>query len=213
MFLRLPPLARLLPGLVLYGIADAAMIQAHLGVDPWTVFAQGLVSVTGLSIGVLTNIIGLAVLLLWIPLRQCPGIGTLLNILLIGPSIELGLWILPHPESWAGRITSFTAGLVLLAIASGIYIGANLGPGPRDGLMTGIHARTGWPLWIPRTMVELSVLAVGWVMGGNVGVGTALFALTIGPLCNITLPLLTGESRDRTRTDHHTAERVGPHHW
>ncbi len=197
MFLRLPALVRLIPGLLLYGIADAAMIQAHVGVDPWTVFAQGMVAVTGWGIGVLTNVIGLAVLLLWIPLRQRPGLGTVLNILLIGPAIELGLWLLPRPESWAGRITSFTAGLLLLAVASGLYIGARLGPGPRDGLMTGLHARTGWPLWIPRTIVELTVLAVGWALGGNVGIGTAVFALTIGPLCNLTLPLLDGRPRSR----------------
>jgi uncharacterized membrane protein YczE len=187
MFLRL---ARLIPGLLLYGVADAFMIEAAIGVDSWTVFAQGVSVRTGLGIGLLTNIIGLLVLLLWIPLRQKPGIGTVLNILLVGPGIELGLWLLPTPDALWLRIVFFATGLLLLAVASGIYIGANLGPGPRDGLMTGIHSRYGTPLWVGRTAVEVTVLVIGWILGGNVGVGTVAFALLIGPLCNITLPLL-----------------------
>jgi uncharacterized membrane protein YczE len=190
----LPRLARLIPGLLLYGIADAFMIRAVIGVDPWTVLAQGLSVHSGLGIGLLTNIIGLLVLLLWIPLRQKPGIGTILNILLVGPGIELGLWLLPAPESLWLRVIFFAIGLVLLAVASGIYIGAHLGPGPRDGLMTGIHARFGTPIWVGRTAVEVTVLAIGWVLGGNVGLGTVAFALLIGPLCSITLPLF-----DRSR--------------
>lgn len=187
MFLRL---FRLIPGLLLYGVADAFMIEAAIGVDSWTVFAQGISIHTGLSIGLLTNIIGLLVLLLWIPLRQKPGIGTVLNILLVGPGIELGLWLLPTPDALWLRVVFFVIGLLLLAVASGIYIGAHLGPGPRDGLMTGIHARFGTPLWIGRTAVEVTVLVIGWILGGNVGAGTVAFALLIGPLCNITLPLL-----------------------
>ena len=187
MFLRL---LRLIPGLLLYGVADAFMIEAAIGVDSWTVFAQGISIHTGLSIGLLTNIIGLLVLLLWIPLRQKPGIGTVLNILLVGPGIELGLWLLPTPNALWLRVVFFVIGLLLLAVASGIYIGAHLGPGPRDGLMTGIHARFGTPLWIGRTAVEVTVLVIGWILGGNVGAGTVAFALLIGPLCNITLPLL-----------------------
>jgi len=183
-------LARLISGLALYAFADALMIRAALGVDPWTVFAQGLVAQTGLGFGLLTNIIGGLVLLLWIPLRQRPGLGTVLNVLLIGPIIELSLWILPSmPNVWA-QAGMFTAGLVLLAVASGIYIGAQMGPGPRDGLMTGIHNRFGWPIWVGRFGVEATVLLIGWLLGGNVGLGTLAFALLIGPLCNITLPLM-----------------------
>ncbi|KQM59359.1 membrane protein YczE [Agreia sp. Leaf210] len=183
-------LARLISGLALYAFADALMIRAALGVDPWTVFAQGLVVQTGLGFGLLTNIIGGLVLLLWIPLRQRPGLGTVLNVLLIGPFIELSLWILPAmPNVWA-QAGMFTAGLVLLAVASGIYIGAQMGPGPRDGLMTGIHNRFGWPIWVGRFGVEATVLLIGWLLGGNVGLGTLAFALLIGPLCNITLPLM-----------------------
>lgn len=186
MIRRIP---QLLIGLVLYGIADAMMIRAALGVDPWTVFAQGLSHLTGIGIGWLTNIIGLLVLLLWIPLRQKPGVGTVLNILLIGPSIELGLWLIPTPPELWQQIVLFAGGLLLLAIASGLYIGSHFGPGPRDGLMTGIHARTGWPIWVGRTIVEVTVLIVGWLLGGDVGFGTLAFALLIGPLCGFTLPL------------------------
>ena len=196
MFLRL---VRLIPGLLLYGVADAFMIEAAVGVDSWTVFAQGISVHTGLSIGLLTNIIGLLVLLLWIPLKQKPGLGTLLNILLVGPGIELGLWLLPTPDAMWLRVAFFVVGLLLLAIASGIYIGANLGPGPRDGLMTGIHSRFGTPLWVGRTAVEVTVLVIGWILGGNVGVGTVAFALLIGPLCNITLPLLDPATAKKRR--------------
>lgn len=196
MFLRL---TRLIPGLLLYGVADAFMIEAAVGVDSWTVFAQGISVHTGLSIGLLTNIIGLLVLLLWIPLKQKPGLGTLLNILLVGPGIELGLWLLPTPDAMWLRVAFFVVGLLLLAIASGIYIGANLGPGPRDGLMTGIHSRFGTPLWVGRTAVEVTVLVIGWILGGNVGVGTVAFALLIGPLCNITLPLLDPATAKKRR--------------
>lgn len=182
-------LSRLIPGLLLYGIADAFMIEAAVGVDSWTVFAQGVSLQTGLGIGLLTNIIGLLVLLLWIPLRQRPGIGTVLNILLVGPGIELGLWLLPTPGPLWLRVVYFATGLLLLAVASGIYIGAALGAGPRDGLMTGLHSRFGTPLWVGRTAVEVTVLIIGWILGGNVGVGTVAFALLIGPLCNLTLPL------------------------
>lgn len=188
-------LLRLIPGLLLYGIADAFMIRAALGVAPWTVFSQGLSLHTPLSIGILTNIIGLCVLLLWIPLRQRPGIGTVCNILLVGPGIDLGLWLLPTPETLWARIAFFTAGLLLLAVASGIYIGARLGPGPRDGLMTGLHQRFGIPIWLGRTGVELTVLVIGWFLGGNVGLGTVAFALLIGPLCGFTLPLFDAELR------------------
>lgn len=196
MFLRL---TRLIPGLLLYGVADAFMIEAAVGVDSWTVFAQGISVHTGLSIGLLTNIIGLLVLLLWIPLKQKPGLGTVLNILLVGPGIELGLWLLPTPDAMWLRVAFFVVGLLLLAVASGIYIGANLGPGPRDGLMTGIHSRFGTPLWVGRTAVEVTVLVIGWILGGNVGVGTVAFALLIGPLCNITLPLLDPATAKKRR--------------
>lgn len=186
---RWRPVPRLLIGLVLYGFADAMMIRAGIGVDPWTVFSQGLSRQTGLGIGLLTNVIGLLVLLLWIPLRQRPGLGTVLNVLVVGTMIDVGIAVLPAPELWWTRALLFAGGLLLLAVASGIYIGARLGPGPRDGLMTGLHARTGLPIWIARSGVEVTVLLVGWALGGDVGLGTLLFAALIGPLCSVTLPL------------------------
>ncbi|CAD6006430.1 YitT family protein [Agreia sp. COWG] len=203
-------LLRLICGLALYAFADALMIRAVVGVDPWTVFAQGVGVHTGLSIGVLTNIIGLLVLLLWIPLRQKPGVGTVLNVLLLGPMIDLSLWLVPTVTLWWAQILVFAAGLVLLAVASGIYIGAHLGPGPRDGLMTGIHNRTGWPIWVGRTWVEASVLLAGWLLGGNVGFGTLAFALLIGPLCSVTLPLLGVRSPEKARAAASAARGYAP---
>ena len=181
---------QLLVGLFCYGFAIAMMIQAGIGVSPWDVLGQGVALQSGLPFGVATNLIGLLVLLLWIPIRQKPGIGTVLNVALVGPSAEVGLAILPMPtELWA-QILLFAGGLTLLALATGLYIGARMGPGPRDGLMTGINRKWGWKIWKVRTVIELSVLAIGWVLGGTVGVGTVAFALLIGPMVNAALPLL-----------------------
>jgi uncharacterized membrane protein YczE len=183
-------IGQLLVGLVLYGIAIAMMVHAAIGVSPWDVLAQGISRQTGIAFGLVTNLVGLVVLLLWIPIRQRPGIGTLLNVLLIGPSAQLGLWLLPTPASLWQQILLFLGGLLLLAVATGLYIGARFGPGPRDGLMTGIHNRWGWRVWIVRAAIELTVLIIGWFLGGNVGIGTVAFALLIGPLVQLTLPLL-----------------------
>lgn len=182
-------LAQLLIGLFLYGFAIAMMIRAGLGVSPWDVLGQGTSLQTGIPFGWATNLIGLAVLLLWIPIRQKPGIGTVLNVLLIGPSAEVGLAVVPaQTDIWAQALL-FAGGLVMLAVATGLYIGARMGPGPRDGLMTGLHARFGWPLWTVRTGIEVCVLAIGWALGGSVGLGTVAFALLIGPLVSRTVPL------------------------
>lgn len=183
-------IARLLIGLALYGVGCALTVAAGLGVDPWTVFAQGLSRVTGLGIGWITNLVGLAVLLLWIPLRQKPGVGTIANILLVGTSMQVALWVLPHPDQLWAQTLLLVAGVVLVAVASGLYIGARFGPGPRDGLMTGLHGRFGWPIWACRLTVEGSVLILGWLLGGTVGVGTVVFALGIGPLVHVAMPLL-----------------------
>ena len=183
-------IVQLLVGLFLYGFAIGMMVRAGLGVSPWDVFGQGLVNLTGLSFGWVTNIVGALVLLLWIPLRQKPGIGTVVNVLLIGPSAEVGLAVVPQQTDLAAQILVFAGGLALLAVATGLYIGARFGPGPRDGLMTGLHARTGLPIWLVRAAIELTVLGIGWVLGGSVGFGTVAFALLIGPMVNVTLPLL-----------------------
>ena len=182
---------QLLVGLFAYGIGISLMVQAGVGIAPWDVLTQGISRQTGLDFGLLTNIIGAAVLVCWIPIRQKPGLGTLANVLLIGPSAQLGLWILPQQRMLVFQVLYFVAGLLLVAVATGLYIGARMGPGPRDGLMTGIHARTGWRLWAIRTVIEVTVLLIGWALGGNFGPGTIVFALLIGPLVAITIPRLT----------------------
>ena len=190
--MTLPPLfarrfAQLLLGLFLYGIGISLMVRASVGIAPWDVLTQGLSKQSGLSFGLLTNLIGLVVLLLWIPIRQMPGLGTLLNVALIGPSAAFGLWLFPQFEGLWQQIPAFVAGLGVLALATGMYIGANFGPGPRDGLMTGLHRRTGWPIAAVRTGIEASVLLAGWLMGGDAGWGTLAFALAIGPMCAVTM--------------------------
>ena len=179
---------QLLAGLFFYGFSIGLMIRAGLGVSPWDVLGQGTSIQTGIAFGLVTNLIGLAVLLLWIPLRQKPGAGTVLNVLLVGPSAEVALALMSEPAQLWARILMFAAGLGLLAVATGLYIGARMGPGPRDGLMTGLHARFGWPLWAVRTGIEVTVLAIGWALGGAVGLGTVAFALLIGPMVNRTVP-------------------------
>jgi uncharacterized membrane protein YczE len=181
---------QLLVGLFLYGAGCALTIEAGLGVDPWTVFAEGLSIHTGIGIGWITNIVGFVVLLLWIPLRQKPGVGTIANILLVGTSIQLVLWLVPPVTGLVLQSAVLLGGILLVAIASGLYIGARFGPGPRDGLMTGMNARLGWPIWVCRALVEVTVLLIGWMLGGTVGIGTILFAALIGPLVHIALPLL-----------------------
>src|SRR6478736_7699643 len=196
---------QLLIGLALYGTGCALTIEAGLGVDPWSVFAQGLSIHTGIGIGWITNIVGFLVLLLWIPLRQKPGVGTIANILLVGTSIQFVLWLVPPVSGLALQIPVLLGGILLVALASGLYIGARFGPGPRDGLMTGMNARLGWPIWLCRALVEITVLAIGWLLGGTVGVGTVLFAVLIGPLVHVALPLLDSRRPVRTRQSSPTA--------
>ena len=181
---------QLIVGLLLFGAGCALMIQAGIGLDPWTVFAQGLERQSGIGIGWITVIVGAAVLAAWIPLRQRPGIGTVANILLVGTSIQFTLLFVPEIEGWPLQFAVFFAGILTVAVASGLYIGARFGPGPRDGLMTGLHARLGWPIWVCRLLVEATVLIAGWLLGGTVGIGTVLFAVLIGPLVHVALPLL-----------------------
>jgi uncharacterized membrane protein YczE len=189
-FLLARRIIQLLVGLFAYGIGISLMVQAGIGVAPWDVLTQGISKQTGLDFGLLTNIIGVAVLLCWIPIRQRPGIGTIANVLLIGPSAQLGLWLFPKQHLLGLQLVFFVVGLVVVALATGLYIGARMGPGPRDGLMTGIHARTGWKIWIVRTAIEVTVLLVGWALGGNFGPGTIAFALLIGPMVGVTIPWL-----------------------
>ncbi|WP_136707469.1 hypothetical protein [Agromyces sp. H66] len=182
-------LAQLFVGLFLYGIGIALIVRGELGVAPWDVLTQGIAKQTGWSFGVITVVTSAVVLLLWIPIRQKPGFGTVMNALLVGPFADVGLWLIPPGLDLWVRALLLPAGIVVLAIATGLYIGAHFGPGPRDGLMTGLHRVTGWKIWIVRTGIEVVVLAAGWLLGGNVGIGTLAFALLIGPLCGVTIPL------------------------
>jgi uncharacterized membrane protein YczE len=175
-------------GLCLYGFSMALMLRANLGLDPWDVLHQGLAPRLGLSFGMTVNLIGAVVLLLWWPLRQRPGVGTVANILVIGTAVDLSLMILPMPEGLWVRAAWLGAGIVLNGIAGGAYIGAGMGPGPRDGLMTGLCRRTGWPVKWVRTGIEIGVLAIGWLLGGTVGVGTIVYAATIGWIVHHALP-------------------------
>ncbi|WP_242077599.1 YczE/YyaS/YitT family protein [Brevundimonas diminuta] len=188
-------LIQLFIGLVLYGLSIALIVRADLGLDPWNVLNQGVferfAGPAGISFGLVVNIIGMAVLLLWIPLRQKPGVGTVANVLVIGTVANVGLDWIPSHLGLPLRAGVLIAGIVLNGVASGAYIGAGLGPGPRDGLMTGIVAQTGWPVKWVRTSIELTVIAVGWLLGGSVGLGTVLYAVTIGPLVHVFLQLFT----------------------
>jgi uncharacterized membrane protein YczE len=190
-------LAQLFAGLVLYGLSLAVMYRAAVGLDPWDVFHQGAAEKVGWSFGTVTIAAGVVVLLLWIPLRQRPGVGTVANVVVVGLAADAGLTLLPELHDLALRVPVFVLGLVLNGVAGGAYIGARLGPGPRDGLMTGLAARTGGHIGPIRTGIELTVLAVGWLLGGDVGPGTVAYAVTIGPLVAFFLPLLTVPERPR----------------
>ena len=182
-------MSQLLLGLVLYGVSDAMLVLGGLGLDPWDVLHQGLARRTGIPIGTWTIIVGSAVLLMWIPLRQRPGVGTACNVVVIGTVIDVVLAAVPAPHALPLRWASLLAGVALNGVATACYIGAGLGPGPRDGLMTGI-ARRGHSLRLVRTCIEVSVLATGWLLGGTVGIGTVLYAVSIGPLAHLLLPRL-----------------------
>ena len=173
--------AVLVAGLYLFGTGDALIVQGGLGVSPWTVLAQGMATRLPISIGLATLIIGFVVLLLWIPIRERPGLGTIMNILVISLALQIGVTFIPKAEGLPMQLLFVIAGIALIGIGSGFYLTTNLGPGPRDGWMTGIHHRTGWPVARVRTGIEIIALATGWLLGGTVGIGTVLFAVLIGP--------------------------------
>jgi uncharacterized membrane protein YczE len=184
---RLPQLTG---GLVLYGVSMGLMIRGGLGLDPWDVLHQALSGLTGLTFGTITAITGALVLLCWIPLRQRPGLGTIANIVVIAVAVDATLALLGPAHAMAWRIALMVGGVVLNGLATAAYIGVRLGPGPRDGLMTGLVARTGVSVRVIRTGIELTVLTTGWLLGGTVGVGTVVYALAIGPLTQMFLPLV-----------------------
>ncbi len=184
-------LIQLLLGLSLYGVSLALMVRANLGLDPWDVFHQGLAQRLGWSLGTVVNVVGALVLLLWVLLRQRPGLGTVANIFVLGTVADAALWLLPPVTALPLRLLLLIGGVLLNALATAAYIGAGLGPGPRDGLMTGLVRRTGRSVRLVRTSIEVTVLSVGWLLGGSVGLGTLAYALLIGPLVQVLLPLLS----------------------
>tara|TARA_B100001063_G_C16725824_1_gene536324 strand:+ start:847 stop:1497 length:651 start_codon:yes stop_codon:yes gene_type:complete len=182
-------------GLLLFGLGESLIITASAGMSPWTVLAEGLSITTGLSIGALTFLISLGVLLLWIPLKQQAGIGTILNVIIIAAVIEWSLPYLPHPETYAMQILQAIVGTLVVGIASGIYLIANLGPGPRDGLMTGCQRATNLPIAWVRVFLEITVISVGWMLGGTIGLATVIFAFGVGPAVSIGLYCIASISR------------------
>ncbi|WPO75058.1 hypothetical protein [Streptomyces sp. KN37] len=180
-------LVRLYAGLALYGASSALMVEAGLGPEPWNVLNQGLAELTGLSIGSVSIVVGAAVLLLWIPLRQRPGLGTVSNVVVCGVAMDATLALLPDAHALAVRVPLLVAGVLLNGVATGLYITAAFGPGPRDGLMTGLHRRTGRSIRLIRTSIEATVVVTGFALGGTVGAGTLLYALSIGPLAQFFL--------------------------
>jgi uncharacterized membrane protein YczE len=184
-------LLQLYAGLILYGVSLSLQIRAGLGLDPWDVFHQGVSDKTGLSFGTIVIITGALVLLAWIPLRQKPGIGTVSNVFVIGIVADIMLSLLGDVHGLGYQLALLTTGVVLNAIAGAAYIGAGLGPGPRDGLMTGLVRRTGRGVGVIRTSIEVSVLAIGFLLGGTLGLGTVVYALSIGPLLQLFLPAFT----------------------
>ncbi|MGY4720070.1 membrane protein YczE [Naumannella huperziae] len=184
--LRAGRLARRIPqllvGLFLYGFSIAMQVRGALGVAPWDVLTQGLSRWLPLSFGTIAILVAVVVLLLWIPLRQLPGLGTICNVVLVGISADIGLALIPVVDDLGPRIALMVGGVVLNGLAGGLYIGAQFGPGPRDGLMTGLHRRTGRSLRLVRTGIEVVVLSIGWLLGGQFWIGTLLYALAIGPL-------------------------------
>ena len=184
---RFSTMVLLIVGLIIFGAGDAVLISARLGNTPWTVLAEGIAENIGWSIGESTFFVSFMVLLLWIPLREKPGIGTILNAILIAATIEFLLPILPTPETFSLQIIQVLVGIVLVAIGSGLYLTANLGPGPRDGTMTGLTKVTGIPIGRIRSGIEIFVIAIGWTLGGKFGIGTILFAILIGPCVAICL--------------------------
>ncbi|MGA5274885.1 YczE/YyaS/YitT family protein [Streptomyces cellulosae] len=180
-------LFQLYAGLALYGSSSALLVRSGLGLEPWNVLHQGLSERTGLSMGVVLTALGALILLLWIPLRQRPGLGTVSNVLVIGAAMDATLAVVPDAHNMAVRVAMMVSGIVLNGAATGLYIAARFGPGPRDGLMTGLNRRTGVSVRLVRTAIEITVVVTGFLLGGTVGVGTLLYAVAIGPFAQLFL--------------------------
>ncbi len=196
---RLVSLLGLIVGLMIFGLGEAILVAASVGVSPWTVFAQGVTNVTGWGLGFATFVISASVLLLWIPLKQTPGIGTVLNAVIIALMLEYVLVLLPTFETYAANALLAVVGVLVTGFGGAIYLVANLGPGPRDGLMTGLQSFTGKPIALVRTGLELSVVMIGWLLGGTLGLGTVFYAFGIGPALAIGMLLLQPRAMRRSR--------------
>jgi uncharacterized membrane protein YczE len=188
-------LVRLVPGLVLFGLGESCLVDADLGVSPWTVLAQGISEQSGIALGTTTILLSFVVLLLWVPLRQLPGLGTVGNAVLVGLTIDVALGLLPSPDPFALQVLEVLVGIGCVAVGSGLYLTARLGPGPRDGLMTGLHRRFGVSIRAARLTLEVSVCVVGVLLGGTFGLGTVAFALLIGPAVQLALEAMGARGR------------------
>ncbi|GES27729.1 hypothetical protein AB0G60_03570 [Streptomyces angustmyceticus] len=211
---RLPVrrLVQLYTGLTLYGVSMGLMLRAGLGLEPWSVLNQGISRHTGLSIGTVTIVSGALILLLWIPLRQRPGLGTVSNVVILGLVMDATLAWTPQLHALGARIPLLAGAVLLNGAATGLYISARFGPGPRDGLMTGLHLRTGRPVRLVRTGIEVTVLSAGWLLGGSVGVGTVVYALAIGPLAQFFLRHFAIEDRPVTPSPVVARGEASPEH-
>ena len=186
-------------GLVLFGVGIGGMAEAGMGLGPWEVFHQGIARLTGLQLGTVSILVGIPVLAAWYPLGERPGVGTVLNIAVIGTATNVAMGIIPAAEGLAQQVAMMLAGVATIAVGSGLYLASDLGPGPRDGLMTGLHLRFGWSIRRARTGIELGVLALGFLLGGTIGIGTIVFALGIGPAVQVALRVFDREGRVSTR--------------
>jgi uncharacterized membrane protein YczE len=203
----LPRLPGLLLGLVVFGFGISLMAEAGLGLGPWEALHQGIQFRTGIPMGTVSIILGIPILALWWPLGERPGPGTLLNVVLIGASTNAGIAILPAPEPQLAQLAMMAAGVLVIGVGSGLYLAADLGPGPRDGLMTGVHHRFGWSIRRARTAIELAALVAGWVLGGSIGLGTIVFAFGIGPVVQVMLGFFDREGRVARRREIRVLER------
>lgn len=203
---RPPTFIVLILGLWIFGTGEAMFVDSGIGVSPWTVFAEGLATKLPISIGLATFLVSITVLLLWIPMRERPGLGTISNAIVIALALQVMIFVLPTPTVFAWQFVQVIVGVACIGIGSGLYLTTNLGPGPRDGLMTGIHQRTGWPVTPIRLAIEIVVLTVGWLLGGTVGLGTLIFALLVGPSVGYGLRLVgwaAGSSEEVVEDDVH----------
>lgn len=191
----LPRLPGLLVGLILFGVGIALMVEAGLGLGPWEALHQGIGDQLGLQIGTVSILLGIPILALWLPLGERPGLGTVLNVIFIGTATDVAIAVIPTAETIPTQLVMLFGGVVVIGLGSATYLSADLGPGPRDGLMTGLHHRFGWSIRRARTVIELSVLVVGWALGGTIGLGTVVFALGIGPLIQFFLGIVDREDR------------------